>query len=60
MAKAAAELAVTQPAVSKMVADMEHTLGVRLLDRKPQGVEPTLYGQVLLKWGDAVDRKSVV
>src|SRR6266850_2088371 len=54
MAKGAAELALTQPAVSKMVADMEHTLGVRLLDRKPQGVEPTLYGQALLKWGDAV------
>ena len=54
MAKGAAELALTQPAVSKMVADMEHTCGVRLLDRKPQGVEPTLYGQALLKWGDAV------
>ncbi len=54
MAKGAAELALTQPAVSKMVADMERTLGVRLLDRKPQGVEPTLYGQALLKWGDAV------
>src|SRR5882762_7915145 len=54
MAKAAAELSVTQPAVSKMVADMEHTLGVRLLDRKPQGVEPTLYGEALLKWGDPV------
>src|SRR6266850_1373572 len=54
MAKGAAELALTQPAVSKMVADMEHTFGVRLLDRKPQGVEPTLYGQALLKWGDAV------
>jgi DNA-binding transcriptional LysR family regulator len=54
MAKAAAELAITQPAVSKMVADMEHTLGVRLLDRKPQGVEPTLYAQALLKWGDTV------
>jgi DNA-binding transcriptional LysR family regulator len=54
MAKAAAELAITQPAVSKMVADMEHTLGVRLLDRKPQGVEPTAYGQALLKWGDTV------
>jgi DNA-binding transcriptional LysR family regulator len=54
MAKAAAELAITQPAVSRMVADMEHTLGVRLLDRKPQGVEPTLYGEALLKWGDTV------
>ena len=54
MAKAAAELAITQPAVTRIIADMEHTLGVRLLDRKPQGVEPTLFGRALLKWGDGV------
>lgn len=54
MAKAAAELAITQPAVSKIIADMERALGVRLLDRKPQGVEPTLYGRALLKCADGV------
>lgn len=54
MAKAAAELAVTQPAVSRVIADMEHTLGVPLLDRKPQGVEPTPFGHTLIKWGDGV------
>ena len=42
MGKAAAELALSQPAVSKVIADMEFTLGVRLLDRGPQGVEPRL------------------
>jgi DNA-binding transcriptional LysR family regulator len=54
MAKAAIQLSVSQPAVSKAVADMEHTLGVRLLDRTVQGVEPTLYGHVLLKWAAAI------
>jgi DNA-binding transcriptional LysR family regulator len=54
MAKAAADLAVTQPAISRAIAAMEHTLGVPLLDRKPQGVEPTLYGQALLRWGETV------
>ena len=54
MAKAAAELAVTQPAVSRTIADMEHMLGVRLLDRKPQGVEPTPFGHALLKWGNSI------
>ena len=49
MAKAAHRLGVTQPAVSKSVADLEHTLGVRLLDRNPQGVEVTLYGSVLVR-----------
>ena len=49
MAKAAAELRVSQPAVSEVISDLEHTLGVRLLDRSPQGVEPTTYGRALLK-----------
>src|SRR5262249_28111921 len=51
MAKAAAHLSVSQPAVSKAIADIEHTLGVRLLDRTAQGVEPTEYGRALLKGG---------
>jgi DNA-binding transcriptional LysR family regulator len=51
MAKAAAQLGVSQPAISKVVADLEHILGVRLLDRNRKGVEPTIYGQALLKRG---------
>jgi len=54
MGKAAVQLAVSQSAVSKAIADMEYMLGVRLLDRTSQGVEPTLYGRTLLKWGVAV------
>jgi DNA-binding transcriptional LysR family regulator len=54
MAKAAARLAVSQPAVSKAIADLEHTLQVRLLDRGPQGVEPTLHGRTLVRRGLAV------
>jgi DNA-binding transcriptional LysR family regulator len=54
MAKAAAHLRISQPAISKAIADMEHTLGVRLLDRLAQGIEPTLYGRALLKSAAAV------
>jgi DNA-binding transcriptional LysR family regulator len=54
MAKAAAHLNLTQSGVSKAIADMEHTLGVRLFDRTSQGVEPTLYGSTLRKWGNAI------
>src|SRR3954466_3989748 len=54
MAKAAKQLAISQPAVSRAIADMEHTLGVPLVDRGPQGVEPTQYGRALLKRGTAV------
>lgn len=51
MAKAAAQLGVSQPAISKVMADLEHSLGVRLLDRSPRGVEPTVFGLALLKRG---------
>jgi DNA-binding transcriptional LysR family regulator len=54
MGKTAAELAMSQPAVSKAVAELEHALGVHLLDRTAQGVEPTLYGRALLKWATVV------
>jgi len=54
IAKAANQLNITQPAASRAIAQLEHTLGVRLLDRSTRGVEPTLYGQVLLKRGLAI------
>jgi len=54
MAKAAVQLGVSQPAVSEVVADLEHALGVRLLDRSPQGIVPTMYGNALLKRSIAV------
>jgi DNA-binding transcriptional LysR family regulator len=49
MAKAATHLGVSQPAVSEVMGDLEHALGVRLFDRSPHGVEPTMYGRALLK-----------
>jgi DNA-binding transcriptional LysR family regulator len=49
MAKAAQELGVSQPAVSEVIADLEHALGVRLVDRNARGIEPTIYGVTLLK-----------
>jgi len=49
MAKAAQQLGVSQPAVSEVIADLEQALGVRLLDRSTRGVEPTIYGDALLK-----------
>ena len=48
MAKAAAQLGVSQSAVSEIVAGLEHAVGVRLLERRPHGVEPTSYGHALL------------
>jgi DNA-binding transcriptional LysR family regulator len=50
MGKAAGRLAVSQPAISKAIVDLERVLGARLLDRSRQGVEPTQYGTALLRW----------
>ncbi len=48
MAKAARQLSVSNPVVSKAISDLEDALEVRLLDRGAQGVEPTIYGRALL------------
>jgi DNA-binding transcriptional LysR family regulator len=53
MAKAANDLGLTQPAVSDIVAGLERMFAVRLFDRNPRGVVPTIYGHALLKRGRA-------
>src|SRR5215204_1022444 len=54
MGKAAVDLSISQPSVSKAIAAVEHAIGLRLLDRGTQGIEPTIYGRALLKCGTAV------
>jgi DNA-binding transcriptional LysR family regulator len=54
IAKAASHLAMSQPAVSESIANLEHALRVRLLDRSARGIEPTLYAHALLKRGHVV------
>jgi DNA-binding transcriptional LysR family regulator len=49
MAKASSQLALSQSAVSKAISEMEHTLGVALLERTAHGVEPTPYAEILLR-----------
>ena len=51
MAKAASHLSVTQPAISQAIADLERVVGVRLVDRGPRGIAPTIYGETLLRRG---------
>jgi DNA-binding transcriptional LysR family regulator len=54
MSKAALLLRTTQSAISRSIAELEQTFGVRLLDRTRRGVEPTEYGRVLLEGGTVV------
>ena len=51
MTKAATVLGVSAPTVSEVIADLEHALGVRLLDRGSRGITPTVYGEAFLKRG---------
>lgn len=54
MAKAASHLAMSQSAVSESIAHLEDAIRVRLLDRTPQGIAPTIYAETLLKRGHVI------
>lgn len=47
--RAAQAASLTQPAASKLLADLEHALGVKLFERLPRGVSPTWYGEVMIR-----------
>jgi DNA-binding transcriptional LysR family regulator len=53
LSRAASHLGVSHPAVSQLIADLEHALGKKLLDRSSRGVSPTIYGRALLERGRA-------
>jgi DNA-binding transcriptional LysR family regulator len=48
--RAAEELCVTQPAASKQLLELEATLGVRLFDRLPRGMAPTVFGDTMIRY----------
>lgn len=47
-------LAVSQPAVSKMLAEVENLLGVTLFDRSSRGTDPTPGGQLVIRFARSV------
>lgn len=47
-------LSVSQPAVSKMLGEVEEMLGLKLFDRSRRGTEPTLVGLSLLRFARTV------
>jgi len=53
MAKAANQLSVSHPVVSRSISDLEHVLGVPLLERSRRGIELTAYGRAMLNSGHA-------
>ena len=55
MLAAAQAVHISQPALSKAIANLEQELGVTLLDRRPRGVEPTPFGETLFRYAKMVD-----
>ena len=47
-------LRVTQPAVSKMLAEIERMFGLELFARSPRGTEPTAFGDAVIRFARLV------
>ncbi len=52
--RAAEQMHVTQPVVTRGLRDLEAVLGVEIFDRGPRGVTPTLYGSAFIEHAQAV------
>lgn len=63
LGRAAGQINLSQPALSRLVQDMENRLGVRLFDRQSSGMTPTAYAEalapharlLLFEMGQAID-----
>ena len=52
---AAADLGISQPALSKQLSRLEKELGTELLERLPRGVLPSPTGRILLDYAKSID-----
>ncbi len=57
-ARAADQLHLSQPTLSRSIARLEETLGVALFDRTREGVIPTEYGRVVIERGQDILRRG--
>lgn len=55
MSAAAAELHISQPALTKSIHQLEEILGVDLFERLPTGVVPTRFGEILARRARLMD-----
>jgi DNA-binding transcriptional LysR family regulator len=57
-ARAAEEMNISQPSLTRGIAALEHSLGVPLFDRTRKGAIPTPFGRVLLERGESMLRSD--
>ncbi len=55
MSAAAADLHISQPALTKSIHQLEEILGVELFERLPTGVVPTRFGEILARRARLMD-----
>jgi len=55
LTEAAADLEISQPALSKSIKALEKSIGARLLERGRFGVRPTPYGEALVARGSVIE-----
>jgi DNA-binding transcriptional LysR family regulator len=48
--KAASAIHTTQPAASLLLQQLEERLGVQLFERLPRGMQPTAFGEVMIRY----------
>src|SRR5207302_1648110 len=60
LSRAAAQLHVAQPALSRQIRDLERELGVELLERHPKGVTPTPAGEALIHGAPRILPNTVI
>ncbi len=53
-ARAAEEMKISQPSLTRGIAELERSLGVLLFDRTRRGALPTAFGRVLLERGESM------
>jgi DNA-binding transcriptional LysR family regulator len=51
--KAATAIHTTQPAASLLLQQLEDRLGVQLFERLPRGMQPTVFGEVMIRYAQS-------
>ena len=52
--RAAAQMALSQPAVTKALHELESVVGTLLFTRHARGIEPTVFGEALIRYARVV------